>query len=225
MPHRPRGLPPYDSASMDKYYRVFEGNRKWVEQKAKENDFFAKLASGQSPDFLYIGCSDSRVPANEIMGLEPGEVFVHRNIANLVVNTDLNAHSVIEYAVQHLEVDHIVVCGHYGCGGVKAAMQSADLGILNGWLREVRDVYRLHRKQLDAIEDPEVRYRRLVELNVQEQCIHVVKTASVQKHFLRRKHPTVHGWVFDLADGLIRDLEIPFDEILADIRSIYRLDV
>lgn len=210
---------------MDKYYRVFEGNRKWVEEKAKDNEFFAKLAAGQSPDFLYIGCADSRVPANEIMGLEPGEVFVHRNVANLVVNTDLNAHSVLEYAVDHLEVDHIVVCGHYGCGGVKAAMQSSDLGLLNGWLREVRDVYRLHRDELVAIEDEAARYRRLVELNVQEQCIHVLKTAPVQKHFLKRKHPTVHGWVFDLSDGIIRDLEIPFNDILEEIREIYRLDV
>lgn len=211
---------------MDRIRQVFENNLKWVErQRAEDASYFDKLASGQAPPFLYIGCSDSRVPANEIMGLPPGDVFVHRNVANLVVNIDLNVHSVIEYAVNHLKVDHIVVCGHYGCGGVQAAMQSKDLGLMNGWLREVRDVYRLHHKMLDAIEDEGARYRRLVELNVQEQCIHVMKTASVQQQFLKRGFPIVHGWVFDLADGVLKDLEIPFDEILEEIRQIYHLEV
>ncbi len=209
---------------MKRYKEVFAANRRWVEEKRKEEGFFERLSSGQNPDFLYIGCSDSRVPANAIMGCEPGEVFVHRNVANIVVNTDLNVHSVIDYAVRVLEVDHIVVCGHYGCGGVKAAMQPKDMGLLNGWLREVRDVYRLHRDELNAIEDEEQRYRRLVELNVQEQCVRVLKTASVQQHYLRRGRPTVHGWVFDLRDGLLKDLELPFDKILADIQEIYRLD-
>ncbi|MBX3271960.1 MAG: carbonic anhydrase [Sandaracinaceae bacterium] len=210
----------------ERYRQVFENNRRWVEQKrATDEHYFERLAAGQQPGFLYLGCSDSRVPANEIMGLEPGEVFVHRNIANLVVNTDLNVHSVIEYAVNHLEVEHIIVCGHYGCGGVRAAMKSQDLGIMNGWLREIRDVYRLHKKELSAIPDEEERYKRLIELNVQEQCIHVIKTASVQRSYLRRKLPIVHGWVFDLHDGLLKDLEIPFDKILDDIREIYRLDV
>jgi carbonic anhydrase len=211
---------------MKKYEQVFENNKKWVaDQKAADPEFFDKLATGQNPDFLYIGCADSRVPANQIMGTHPGDVFVHRNVANIVVNTDLNAHSVIEYAVNHLEVDHIVVCGHYGCGGVKAAMQSQDLGILNGWLREIRDVYRLHKEELNAIEDEEARYRRLVELNVQEQCVHIMKVASVQKHFMKRQHPTVHGWVYDISDGIIHDLKLPFEELLDDIREIYRLDV
>lgn len=210
---------------MDKVKRVFENNRKWVQAKRQQPGFFEKLADGQNPDFLYIGCSDSRVPANEIMGLEPGEVFVHRNVANLVVNTDLNVQTVIEYAVGVLEVEHIVVCGHYGCGGVLAAMQSKDLGLMNGWLREVRDIYRLHRAELDAIEDMDARYRRLVQLNVREQCIGVLKTATVQKHYLRYGRPMVHGWVFDLREGLLVDLEIPFNEILEDIRQIYRLDV
>ena len=210
---------------MEHYRKVFEANRKWVEEKRRsDSEFFEKLAAGQSPRFLYIGCADSRVPANEIMGCEPGEVFVHRNVANLVVNTDLNVQSVIEYAVNALQVDHIVVCGHYGCGGVKAAMEPKDLGILNGWLREIRDVYRLHKTELAAIEDEEARYRRLVELNVQEQCIRVLKVASVQQNYLRRGHPTVHGWVFDLHDGLLKDLELPFDELLEGIRDIYRLD-
>lgn len=210
---------------MEKYAQVFENNRRWVEEmESSDPGFFERLAAGQNPDFLYIGCADSRVPANQIMGLAPGDVFVHRNVANLVVNTDLNAHAVIEYAVNHLHVKHIVVCGHYGCGGVKAAMQSADLGLLNGWLREVRDVYRLHRKELNAIADEEARYRRLIELNVQEQCIRVIKTASVQKHYLNDDTPKVHGWVYDLHDGLLVDLKIPFDEILSEIREIYRLE-
>ncbi len=209
---------------MERYREIFDNNRAWVESKRDgKPDYFEHLASGQTPEFLYVGCSDSRVPANEIMGLAPGDVFVHRNVANLVVNTDLNAQSVIEYAVTHLEVDYIIVCGHYGCGGVQAAMQPKDLGLLNGWLREVRDVYRLHKEELDGIEDEAARYRRLVELNVQEQCVHILKTACVQKQVLRRGKPTVHGWVFDLSDGLLRDLNIPFDQILDEVRQIYRL--
>ena len=206
------------------YAKIFDNNKKWVESKKGENpDFFEHLSKGQNPDFLYIGCSDSRIPANEVMGLEPGDVFVHRNIANLVVNTDINANSVIEYAVSHLHVKHVVVCGHYGCGGVKAAMQSDDLGILNGWLREVRDVYRIHRDELNAIADEDERYRRLVELNVQEQCIHVIKSAAVQKHYYEHGYPTVHGWVYDLKDGILKDLEIDFDQILEGIQEIYDL--
>lgn len=205
--------------------QVLENNRRWVEEKNQEEGFFDRLAAGQSPDYLYIGCSDARVPANEIMGLHAGDVFVHRNVANLVVNTDLNAQSVIEYGVSHLEVKHIVVCGHYGCGGVKAAMEQEDLGLLNGWLREVRDVYRQHRVELNAIQDEEARYERLVELNVQEQCMHVLKTASVQKHYRRDGFPTVQGWVFDVRSGALKDLRIPLDEMLEDILEIYRLDV
>lgn len=210
---------------MDLYRQVFENNRRWVEEKRRtQADYFDKLAAGQRPDFLYIGCADSRVPANEIMGLAPGEVFVHRNVANLVVNTDLNVHTVIEYAVRFLEVKHIVVCGHYGCGGVRAALQQQDFGLLNPWLREIRDVYRLHAAELNAIEDEEARERRLVELNVREQCLHVMKTAAVQAHYIKRKGPLVHGWVFDLSDGLLNDLELPFEEMLAEIQQIYRLE-
>jgi carbonic anhydrase len=209
----------------DLYASVFENNRRWVEEKrASDPDFFTRLARGQSPEFLYIGCADSRVPANEIMGLEPGEVFVHRNIANLVVNIDVNSGSIIQYAVEQLDVKHIVVCGHYGCGGVKAAMQSQDLGLLNGWLREVRDVYRLHAEELNAIEDEEARYHRLVELNVEEQCVNVIKTAFVQKSYRRRGFPVVHGWVYKLDEGLLRDLEIPFVEVLDRVREIYALE-
>ena len=210
---------------MASYEDVFENNRKWVERNTERDpDFFTRLATHQDPDFLFIGCSDSRVPANEIMGLDPGDVFVHRNIANLVVSTDINAQSVIEYAVGQLDVKHIVVCGHYGCGGVAAAMQPADLGLLNGWLREIRDVYRLYREELDAIEDTDARYRRLIELNIQEQCVNVIKTAVVQKQYVHTGHPIVHGWVYDVANGLLRDLEIPFVEILEDIQEIYRLE-
>ncbi len=209
---------------MSNYDDVFENNRRWVEQSTKNDpDFFRRLATSQDPDFLFIGCSDSRVPANQIMGLDPGQVFVHRNVANLVVGTDINAQSVIEYAVGTLDVEHIVVCGHYGCGGVAAAMQPADLGLLNGWLREIRDVYRMYQDELDAIQDQDARYRRLIELNIQEQCVNLIKTAVVQKTYLRTGHPRVHGWVYDVSNGLLRDLDIPFDEILGKIQKIYDL--
>ena len=209
---------------MERYKQVFENNRRWVERKTRHDaDFFKNLAKDQNPDFLYIGCSDSRVPANVIMGLEPGEVFVHRNVANLVVGTDMNAQSVIEYAVAALGVRHIVVCGHYGCGGVKSAMHAADMGILNGWLRNVRDVYRLHKTELNAIADEKQRYDRLVELNVQEQCINIIKTATVQQHFKKHGFPTVHGWVYDLHNGILKDLSLDFDDILKGIQEIYDL--
>jgi carbonic anhydrase len=209
----------------DLYQKVFENNRLWVKEKrAGDPEFFARLAREQKPEFLYIGCADSRVPANEIMGLESGLVFVHRNIGNLVVNIDANANSVIQYAVELLQVKHIIVCGHYGCGGVQAAMTSADLGLLNGWLREIRDVYRLHEQELDSIADEAARYDRLVELNVQEQCVNVIKTAFVQKSYRHHGFPVVHGWVYHLEEGLLRDLEIPFAETLDHVREIYHLD-
>ena len=204
--------------------RVFENNKAWAaEKKAKDPHFFEKLAAGQNPEYLWIGCSDSRIPAEQITGLEPGDAFVHRNIANLVCNTDLNAMSVINYAVEHLHVKHIVVCGHYGCGGVKAALTPKDLGILNPWLRNIRDVYRLHEKELDAIEDDQARYDRLVELNVYEQCRNVIKTASVQQSYAKNKYPIVHGWVFGFRDGLLKDLKIDFETVLKDIQKIYNL--
>ncbi|EPS26687.1 hypothetical protein PDE_01625 [Penicillium oxalicum 114-2] len=203
---------------------IFENNQKWVSAK-KEGDaaFFDKLAAGQTPEYLYIGCSDSRVPANEIMGLEAGEVFVHRNIANLVPNIDLNVMSVVNYAVRHLGVKHIIVCGHYNCGGVKAALTPTDLGLLNPWLRNIRDVYRLHEKELDAIQDETKRYNRLVELNVIESCRNVIKTAAVQQSYRQKQYPIVHGWVFDLQDGLLRDLKIDFEDMLKDVMKIYHL--
>lgn len=206
------------------YRTVFERNRQWVKECTDGNPrFFEELAKEQHPEFLFIGCADSRVPASSIMAVDPGAVFVHRNIANIVVNTDLNALSTIHYAVDHLEVEHVVVCGHYGCGGINAAMQPRDLGILNGWLREIRDVYRLHKEELDAIDDPLQRRRRLVELNVHEQCRNVIKTAVVQRNYLTRKKPEVHGWVYDLSTGLLEDLEFPFKEQLEKVREIYRL--
>lgn len=209
---------------MATYEQIFENNKQWVAaMKAKDADYFEKLASDQNPDYLYIGCSDSRVPANEIMGLEPGDVFVHRNVANLVNNTDLNVMSVINFAVKHLHVKHIIVCGHYNCGGVKAAMIPKDMGILNPWLRTIRDVYRMHHTELDAIADEKQRYNRLVELNVVEQATNVIKTANVQKSYQKNGYPIVHGWVFDLHTGILIDLDINFKAILKEIQKIYDL--
>ena len=210
---------------MKKSYEViFENNKKWLESKLDENkDFFKTLAASQTPEFLYIGCSDSRVSAEEMMGMKPGELFVHRNIANVVNTLDMSSTAVIQYAVEQLKVKHIVVCGHYGCGGVKAAMTPEDLGLLNPWLRTIRDVYRLHQAELDSILDENKRYDRLVELNVQEQCINVIKMAVVQEQYLLDEYPIVHGWVFDMRTGAIIDLEIDFEKILKDIQKIYNL--
>lgn len=202
---------------------VFKNNEAWVKEKLSiDPHYFENLSKGQSPEFLYIGCSDSRVTAEDIMGVQPGEVFVHRNIANLVNNVDLNVMSVLNYAVRHLKVQHVVVCGHYYCGGVKAAMQSADLGILNPWLRNIRDVYRLHAAELNAIADEDARYNRLIELNVQEQCVNLIKTAAVQQAH-KERGLLVHGWVFDVKTGKLIDLKIDFPKIMASIMEIYRI--
>jgi len=202
---------------------IFNNNENWIKDKlSADKDYFQKLSSGQTPQMLYIGCSDSRVTAEEIMGLEPGEVFVHRNIANLVNNIDLNAQSVINYAVRHLQVGHIVVCGHYNCGGVKAAMQPSDLGLLNPWLRNIRDVYRLHEKELNGIEDLDERYDRLVELNVKEQCINLIKIAAVQEAYNSRG-VGIHGWVMDLRTGRLIDLNIDIEAEMKHIKEIYDL--
>ena len=206
------------------YKVIFENNKKWVEKKLGEDaDFFKNLAKEQNPEYLYIGCSDSRVTTEELMGLKPGEVFVHRNIANLVNTLDLNAISAIQYAVEHLKVKHIIVCGHYDCGGIKAAMSPEDLGLLNPWLRNIRDIYRLHRIELDAITDEKERNNRLVELNVQEQCINVIKLACVQERYIVDEYPIVHGWVFDISTGKLKDLNLDFKNILKDIQEIYNL--
>lgn len=202
---------------------VFKNNENWIAEKLAINpEYFTELAKGQTPEFLYIGCSDSRVTAEDLMGIQPGQAFVHRNVANLVNNVDLNVMTVLNYSVRHLKVNHIVVCGHYNCGGVKAAMQPADMGILNPWLRNIRDVYRIHKDELNAIEDEAKRYDRLVELNVQEQCINLLKTAAVQEAISVRGL-TVHGWVFDIHTGKLIDLKIDFDAILKDIKEIYNL--
>ena len=207
---------------MDLSY-IFSNNQKWIEEKLHQDaDYFRNLSQGQRPNVLYIGCSDSRVTAEELMGTKPGEVFVHRNIANMVPNTDLSAMSVINYAVSHLKVNHIVVCGHYYCSGVKAAMQSADMGILNPWLRNIRDVYRLHKAELDLFTEEDAKYKRLVELNVQEQCVNIIKTSDVQKAYQDRDF-TVHGWVFDIHTGKLIDLKIDFDSILKEVMEIYRI--
>lgn len=209
---------------MSFYKKALENNRKWVaEKKNKDSNFFEQLAKGQTPEILYIGCSDSRVTAEDMTGAEPGQMFVHRNVANLVPNNDNNSASVVEYAVAYLHVKHIVVCGHYYCGGVKAAMQAEDLGVLNPWLRNVRDVYRLHKETLNAITDEEERYKKLVELNVEEQCINIMKMAVLQKHYLQKGFPEVHGWVFDMHSGNLIDLNIDFRKKLDGIREIYDL--
>lgn len=206
-----------------KIEQIFDNNKKWVKYKLElDNNYFENLSKGQNPEILYIGCSDSRVTAEELMGVNPGDAFVHRNIANMVPNTDLSAMSVIDYAVVYLKVKHIVVCGHYYCGGVKAAMESVDLGILNPWLRNIRDVYRMHKDELNAIADEEAKYKRLVELNVQEQCINVIKTAEVQSAYIERGI-RVHGWVFDINSGKLIDLKIDFAKLLEDVMEIYRL--
>jgi carbonic anhydrase len=203
---------------------VFENNKKWIQEKLEvDANYFEDLGKGQTPELLYIGCSDSRVSSEELMGAKPGEVFVHRNIANMVISIDLNAMSVINYAVDFLKVKHVVVCGHYECGGVKAAMQSADLGILNPWLRNIRDVYRIHKNELNSISDEGKKYDRLVELNVKEQCVNLIKTAAVQKA-IRSRGLQVHGWVFDVHTGKLIDLKIDFVKYLKDIMEIYHLD-
>jgi carbonic anhydrase len=215
---------PHSRNSRVETKKIFENNRKWILAKlALDPDYFKKLAEGQNPDFLYIGCSDSRVSAEELMGLPPGEVFVHRNIANQVVATDNNINSVIQFAVEQLKVKHIVVCGHYECGGVKAAMTPSDMGQLNSWLQTLRDVYRLHRQELDAIVDGRQRYDRLVELNVLEQCMNIIKIDHVQKSWFKSGYPKVYGWVFDLRTGKLIDLGLNLTEEFKQLRAIYDL--
>lgn len=203
---------------------IFDNNEAWIAEKLKADpNYFKNLDKGQHPEILYIGCSDSRVTAEELMGAGPGDLFVHRNVANMVTSIDLNVMSVLNYAVRQLEVKHIVVCGHYSCGGVKAAMEAKDLGILNPWLRNIRDVYRLHNEELKCIDDEKARYDRLVELNVQEQCLNLIKTAAVQQAH-KTRGITVHGWVFDIYTGKLIDLKIDFRKELEKIMEIYRLD-
>ncbi len=190
---------------MKPYEVLLNDNKHWAAKKlAEDPGFFERLLHVQSPEFLWIGCSDSRVPPDQITQTEPGEIFIHRNVANLVVNTDVNIMSVLDYAVNHLKIKHVVVCGHYGCGGVKAAMSNEDFNqVLNMWLRNIKDIYRFHRKELDAIQDEDKRVNRLVELNVKEQVFNLAKTAIIQKAWANEERPDLHGWVYDLHDGII----------------------
>jgi carbonic anhydrase len=197
---------------MDIVYRsLLEGNKLWVEQKLKEDpDFFNNLAKGQEPQVLWIGCSDSRVPANEITNTQPGDIFVHRNIANMVVHSDMNMLSVLDYAVSILRVKHVIVCGHYGCGGVEAAMKNKQYGLIDNWLRHLKDVYRYHHIELDKITDETQRARRFVEVNVMEQVFDLSKTSIVQNAWKEKIPLNIHGWVYDVKDGLIKDLKVTF---------------
>jgi len=196
---------------MKSYEKLLLENRAWASEKVSDDpEFFNRLAHLQTPEFLWIGCSDSRVPANEITGTQPGEIFVHRNVANMVVHTDLNLLTVLDYAVNHLKVKHVIVCGHYGCGGVKASMTKHNFGIINKWLRNIKDVYRFHREELEEIKDEEARADRLVELNVKEQVMNLAKTSIVQKAWAHDQRPHLHGWVYGLKDGIINPVfEMP----------------
>lgn len=204
------------------YQQLLNNNKKWVsEQLNLDPDFFKQLADGQSPEYLWIGCSDSRVPANQITGTKPGEMFVHRNIANMVVHTDMNLLSVLSYAVEVLKVKHIIVCGHYGCGGVLAAMGNKEYGLIDNWLRHIKDVYRMHHVELDAIADKDERAKRFVEVNVMEQVLDLGKTSIVQTAWKKNQPLHVHGWVYDIHDGVIKDLDVTFRGI-KDLHDIYQ---
>lgn len=202
---------------------LFQNNKEWVESKiSKDPRYFQRMAEAQDPQYLWIGCSDSRVPANEIVGLEPGELFVHRNVANLFPHTDFNCLSVLQYAVDLLKIQHVIVCGHYGCGGVKAAMQDHQMGLVDNWLRHIRDVYARFKDELDKIEDQKERYDRLVELNVMEQVYNVCHTTIVQEAWARGQPLWVHGWVYDLATGVLKDLGCCISSI-DQVEEIYRI--
>ncbi|MQP24322.1 carbonate dehydratase [Flavobacterium sp. LMO8] len=207
----------------DFYKKILDNNKKWVENKLAINSaYFKNLADGQSPPLLWIGCSDSRVPANEIIGAEPGEVFVHRNIANMVVHTDMNMLSVLDYAVNALKVKHIIVCGHYGCGGVKAAMGNTSIGIIDNWIRHIKDVYRFHQEELDAIDNEKERFNKFVEINVKEQVMDLAKTSIVQNAWKSGQELYLHGWVYGLNDGYVTDLGVNFS-CDKDLDDVYQL--
>ena len=211
-------------ARMKSYERLLLENKAWAAEMLADNpDFFDRLSNLQQPEFLWIGCSDSRVPANQITGTQPGEIFVHRNVANLVVNTDVNLLAVVDYAVNHLKVKHIIVCGHYGCGGVQAAMTRKDYKpVLNMWLRNIKDVIRIHQAELDAIQDPEAKSDRLVDLNVIEQVKNLARKSSIQRAWKNTGYPHLHGWVYGLKDGLIKPV---FEmEAGSSVDSIYDLE-
>jgi carbonic anhydrase len=212
--------------NMENFYKsLLDNNKVWVSKNLeKDPDFFNRLANGQQPPLLWIGCSDSRVPANEIIGAQPGEVFVHRNIANMVIHTDISMLSVLDYAVNVLNVKHIIVCGHYGCGGVQAAMGNKHIGLIDNWIRHIKDVYRHHATELNSIDGEKDRFNRFVELNVVEQVFDLAKTSIVQGIWKKKKELHIHGWVYDVADGLINDLEVTIrnNETLGEV---YKLDI
>lgn len=205
------------------YKKLLKNNQKWVEEKLSLNpNFFSKLAKGQQPPLLWIGCSDSRVPANEIIGAEAGEVFVHRNIANMVIHTDMSMLSVLDYAVNALQVKHVIVCGHYGCGGVKAAMSNTSIGVIDNWIRHIKDVYRFHQEELDSITDEDKRFNRFVELNTMEQVFDLAKTSIVQNAWKSGQELHLHGWVYGLNSGLVNDLGVNFS-CDKDLDAVYQL--
>jgi carbonic anhydrase len=209
---------------MKEYEKLLLQNKAWVTQKIQEDpDFFTNSAKGQKPKFLWIGCSDSRVPAEDITGTEPGEIFVHRNIANMVVHTDMNMLSVLDYAVNVLEVDHVIVCGHYGCGGVRAAMGQKQFGIIDNWIRHIKDVYRIYQDELEAIEDMQAREDRFIEVNVMEQVHDLSKTSIIQNAWQKRQRPYLHGWVYNLQSGYINDLKVSFNNN-TEIPSVYKFE-
>lgn len=206
------------------YKSLLENNKKWVKSKLDLNpDYFDKLSKGQQPPLLWIGCADSRVPANEIIGAQPGEVFVHRNIANMVVHSDMNMLSVLDYAVNALKVKHVIVCGHYGCGGVNAAMTNQSIGLIDNWIRHIKDVYRLHKEELDAIEDQTKRSNRFVELNVTEQVFDLAKTSIVQGAWEKNQELSLHGWVYGIDSGIIKDLGVNISND-SELDEVYQLN-
>lgn len=207
----------------DFYKRILDNNKQWVEEKlAIDKEYFKDLSKGQNPPLLWIGCSDSRVPANEIIGAQPGEVFVHRNIANMVIHSDMNMLSVLDYAVNALKIKHIIVCGHYGCGGVKAAMGNDSIGIIDNWIRHIKDIYRLHKQELDSIENESDRFNRFVEINVKEQVFDLAKTSIVQNAWRNGQELNLHGWVYGLNSGYVTDLEVNLDSN-EDLDEVYQL--
>lgn len=210
---------------MEKLKILFQNNLDWVEAKtAQDPHYFKKLAREQDPNYLWIGCSDSRVPANEIVGLEPGELFVHRNVANICPHTDFNCLSVLEFAVNILKVTHIIVCGHYGCGGVMAAMKDHHLGLVDNWLRNIRDIYAHHKEELDQIKDAKKRSNRLVELNVVQQVLNICHTTIIQEAWSRGQPLSVHGWVYDLESGKLKDLKLCISAI-DQLEPVYRVQI
>jgi carbonic anhydrase len=209
--------------SSDFYKKILDNNKKWVENQLNiDKEYFKDLAKGQQPPLLWIGCSDSRVPANEIIGAKPGEVFVHRNIANMVIHSDMNMLSVLDYAVNVLKVKHVIVCGHYGCGGVKAAMGNQSIGLIDNWIRHIKDVYRLHEHYLDTIEDEEERFNKFVEVNAQEQVFDLAKTSIVQNAWRNGQELTLHGWTYGLNSGYVTDLDVNMSSNV-ELDEVYQL--